>query len=141
MTKSTTLFVVLMACLMASASARREPEVQVLTTDFSGAGQCTDTQDNQTITSRFSHLQGDVQGCAFSCIVSGTSCMRRCVEKLGFTDNCAECWVKLASCSKSKCIWHCIDPKSSGCKKCAYDKCFPGLETCSGLSANQLPKP
>ena len=27
------------------------------------------------------------------------------------------CFVGLASCTKSKCIFHCIDPKSAGCSK------------------------
>ena len=64
-----------------------------------GAAGCGGT-DLKTICSRFDTLQGDVQSCAFECIISGTGCMEGCVEKLGFNKTCADCWVSLASCTK-----------------------------------------
>ena len=61
------------------------------------------------------------------------------VENLGFSNSCASCWVSLASCTKSKCVWDCLNPTSSGCTKCAQSKCFPDLLSCSGFACNQLP--
>jgi len=97
------------------------------------------TADLSQICQSFDHLQGDVQGCAIKCILSGTSCMNSCVKGLGFSDTCAGCWMDLASCSKSSCVWDCLNPTSSSCTKCAQTKCFPGLLSCSGVACNQLP--
>eukprot|EP00966_Prymnesium_polylepis_P109124 2525172-Prymnesium_polylepis.1 len=49
------------------------------------------TADLSQICQSFDHLQGDVQGCAIKCILSGTSCMNSCVKGLGFSDTCAGC--------------------------------------------------
>ena len=65
--------------------------------------------------------------------------MKDCVEKLGFSSGCSDCWVSLANCTKSNCIWKCFNPSSSSCKKCAKDKCFPDLVSCSGIPENELP--
>merc|ERR1719233_2453114 len=106
-----------------------------------GVDECLGDSDRAVITSKWDDLKGDVQYCAIKCIISGTSCMETCVEGLGFSECCAECWVGLASCTKSSCIWDCLIPSSSSCSNCAYKNCFPDLETCSGLSSGDLPPP
>lgn len=107
--------------------------------DSTSSAGCTGSSDLATICKTFGILQSNVQGCAFKCIISGTSCMQSCAQNLGFTSTCSSCWVNLAACTKSKCILRCIDPKSSSCTACARSKCFPELLACSGLSCKQLP--
>jgi len=102
---------------------------------FVAQGACVDDADKEAMAKEGTKLQGDVQNCAFKCIISGTSCMTKCVEGLGLSAGCSGCFVDLATCSKSKCALSCLGgPKSSSCQKCAKDKCFPGLVSCAGVT-------
>ena len=111
----------------------------VLLLPLAARADCQADGDVASTCAQFDSLQGAVQGCAVRCIISGTSCMQSCVQNLGFSNSCASCWVSLASCTKSKCVWDCLNPTSSSCTKCAQDKCFPDLLSCSGFACNQLP--
>lgn len=106
----------------------------------SRAEDCKGDGDLAVIARRKDDLRGDVQACALRCFLSGEDCMLGCVEGIGFTTGCASCWVNLASCSQQRCILHCLVPNSGTCAQCAYERCFPGLLSCSGLPRERLPK-
>lgn len=105
-------------------------------------GACNNDPDLQSIQKNFDTLKYDVQKCAVRCLLSGDSCLGDCIQSTdSLTAGCSDCYVALAECSKSSCLMSCINPESDACAKCAYDQCFPGLLSCSGLSTGQLPPP
>lgn len=105
-------------------------------------GACNNDPDLQSIQKHFSTLKYDVQKCAVRCLLSGDSCLSDCIQSTeGLTAGCSDCYAKGIECSKSSCLMSCIIPQSDACAKCAYDQCFPGLLSCSGLSPEQLPPP
>lgn len=51
--------------------------------------QCNNTADLASLKSQRRTLKGNVQECAFKCILSGGSCMLTCVEKLKLSAGCS----------------------------------------------------
>mmetsp|Transcript_158263 Transcript_158263/g.507625 ORF Transcript_158263/g.507625 Transcript_158263/m.507625 type:complete len:177 (-) Transcript_158263:66-596(-) len=101
---------------------------------------CRSTGDRAVIAERADALKSDVQMCALRCVLFDSQrCMLGCLGGMGFTDGCAVCWVRLATCSKRQCISRCLVPNSWSCRQCAHDKCFPSLVSCTGVPRDTLP--
>eukprot|EP00937_MAST-01D_sp_MAST-1D-sp2_P005484 g5484.t1 len=120
-----------LVCLLASALALPRAAV--------AAGACTGTSDVAQIRARWGTLQESMTGCGTGC-TGGAQCMLKCVESLGLSQPCAQCYADVATCTRSHCLFSCgFSPRGSSCAACSLKHCTPKLVICTGLQCDQMP--
>ena len=101
-----------------------------------GGGACQNADDCPIILA--GTARSAAQTCGLGCIGNAdtTACSRACVVKeTSLSEDCADCYVGIVSCSFEHCVSQCAsDAESQACFQCQVDnKCRSTFDTCSGL--------
>lgn len=94
-------------------------------------GNCTDPQDESV------EAQSSFPVSVFSCAeqnLNGEPGTLNCIEGLGLTPKCAQCFDAFSHCTEAHCLSPCASgPTSAACKSCESQYCAPALSTCTGF--------
>ncbi len=60
-----------------------------------------------------------------------------CVERFGFSFECAACWGAYGQCCAAYCALPCYQPETEECYTCTAEYCSPEMIRCGGVEAGE----
>eukprot|EP01137_Pigoraptor_chileana_P009334 Opistho-2@57410 len=128
-----------------SKDAAHADGVRALHAGYCGA--CSNHQDIDVYNVTRNNLTSITKRCAMLYTLLGEHAASKCMDKVGMTVPCQECWMENIECDRhSKCFWICIkstlrgDPTNkpdgslNDCLQCDEDVCGPAFIGCAGAN-------
>lgn len=108
-------------------------------------GHCSNPNDINIYDETKNSLLSKAAGCAKRGFVWGRKTTHSCMEQVGFTDECNDCWVDNIMCDLRYCLFTCIwqglfdqvDNSETGLNKCTHCdevRCGPDFVMCAGAN-------
>eukprot|EP01098_Paradermamoeba_levis_P002953 TRINITY_DN1393_c0_g1_i1.p1 TRINITY_DN1393_c0_g1~~TRINITY_DN1393_c0_g1_i1.p1 ORF type:complete len:208 (-),score=55.84 TRINITY_DN1393_c0_g1_i1:23-589(-) len=109
-------------------------------------GACSNRNDINIYNFTRNNLTQFTTRCAYLYTLFGEAASRKCMEALGFTTPCLDCWMDNILCDRQKCLWICIwvtatgqphnkpDGSLNDCLACDERECGPPFIKCAGAN-------
>ena len=127
----------------ASEAAAHAANVAVL--HPSACGACSNPADVEVLRRTRETLTRDARVCGMRYFLIGRGAAARCLEPVGFTPACADCWLDDMACAVTHCTRIClwsrlagepnnVDGRLNDCLQCDEDHCGPEFGRCAGAN-------
>jgi hypothetical protein len=131
--------------------AADDPEAKRVWPQHAGAcGACSNPRDIAVYHRTRHTLTDQAVGCAFRYLAFGRQEAKKCLDRIGFTDDCAGCWADNIACTATHCRGVCLTERllsqpnnaASGalspCLQCDEDHCGPAFKACAGANRRRV---